>query len=209
IGGVTGARFFHPAHPDQEGVDQVVRNNFIADCDDAVFEIRGALRARIYHNTVVTQTRFAIFRFQTGNSAADVPSGNDEIEIANNLIVSAGGDPQYARNDAGEGAFVFRSQLWAGPFHNSGATGPAMPRFPLATDTVVSNHALAPVLARATFDGLSGLADAFERYRPAVGSPAVRAGAANSVAIVDAGGRARDVARPSIGALEPDSRSHD
>jgi len=47
------------------------------------------------NNTIVTQSSFAIFGLQTGENASG----------------GTGGDPQYARNDAGPATITFGSQL--------------------------------------------------------------------------------------------------
>jgi hypothetical protein len=201
LGGNTGAAFWEPEYPDWEGVDQVARNNLIADFDDSAVEIRGVDGAAVYNNTIVTQTGFAIFRLQSGNNASGGSSGNDNVRISSNLVVGTGGDPQYARNDAGAATITFGPQLWAGTFHNSGGATPGIPSFPLSGDVVVGPSALGSVLANPTVAGLTGLADAAARYRPVIGSPAL--GAAESLGIVsDLLGAVRSLVAPSMGAIE-------
>jgi len=203
LGGSTGDRFFNPEHPDQEGVKQIARNNLVVDCDDAVFEVRGCRDCRIYNNSVVSQTSFAIFRLQTGRSAGGQPSQNDDIEIVNNLVFATGGNPQFARNDGGPGGFRFRSNLWAGRLHNSSTPGPGIPRFPCRSDVVIREEDVDTVLRDSTYTGVKDLADALRRLQPPAGSPAGGAGSPNRVASKDAAGRPRPSEIPGIGALEP------
>lgn len=201
LGGNTGASFWNPAHPDWEGVDQVARNNLVTDVDDSLVEIRGVNGARVYHNTFVSQTSFAVFRLQTGNTAAGGVSDNADVHIANNLVVATGGDPQYARNDGSADDVIFGRQLWAGALHNSGAPTPGIPIFPLAGDVVVASD-LATVLVDPTVGGLSGIADAASRYRPSVGSPALGAGLPVELVRFDFEGGSRAPDTPSLGAFE-------
>ena len=136
LGGNTGPNFWDPGFPLWEGVDQVARRNVIFDFDDSAFEIRGVLRGEIYENEVDTQTTFAIFRLQCGNRSGGGQSDNDDISIHDNVI-TATGNPQYARNDCRPVNIGFDSQTWIGTFHNSGSPGPNIPPFPLPGDTVV------------------------------------------------------------------------
>ncbi len=202
LGGNTGAAFWNPAHSNWEGVDQVARNNLIADFDDSAVEIRGVNRAQVYNNTIVTQSNFAVFRLQNGNNAMGGSSGNDDVHISSNLIVGTGGDPQYARNDGATATIEFGPQLWAGLFHNSGSATPGIPTFPQPGDVVAAPAELDSVIATPTVGGLSDIADAVARYRPAAGSPAL--GAAEPVAgvIQDFLGQARSLVAPTMGAIE-------
>lgn len=202
FGGNTGPSFWDPAYPDWEGVDQIARHNLIADFDDAAVEIRGVIGAAVYNNTIVTQSSFAIFRLHKGNNAAGGTSGNDDIHIGSNLIVGTGGDPQYARNDAGAATIVFGPQLWAGEFHNTGSATPGIRLFPLASDVVVPPGSLATVVVDPNVGGLLGWADAIARYRPAAASPAL--GAAQPLPGVpkDLLGVFRSSTTPTMGAIE-------
>ena len=202
LGGNTGASFWNPAYPAWEGVDQVARNNIIADFDDSAVEIRGVDGAEVYNNTIVTQTTFAIFRLQTGNNASGGTSGNDNVTISSNLIVGTGGDPQYARNDAGAATVAFGPQLWAGTFHNSGSSTAEIPQFPQSDDVVVGSGARATVLADPTVAGLSGIADAISRYAPVSGSPALGSSAVLVDVVADFLGLPRSLIAPTMGAIE-------
>ena len=197
LGGDSGPGFFDPAHPDREGVDQTARNNLVADCDDSIFEVRGVDGGRIYHNTVVTRTGFAIFRLTRGLNDAGGTSDNDNIDMTNNLIISLAGSPQYARNDGNAGNFRFGRQLWAGSF--LGSSSPAIPAFPQARDVV---SATSGVVMHPSDVGLTGLDDAKQRYSLAPRSPARYAGEANTVAPRDILDALRSPGAPSIGAFE-------
>jgi len=202
LGGDTGASFWNPAYPAWEGVNQVARNNLIADFDDSAVEIRGVNGALVYNNTIVTQSGFAIFRLQNGNNASGGSSGNDNVHISSNLIVGTGGDPQYARNDAGTATITFGPQLWAGRFHNSGSATPGIPQFPQPTDVVAGPSELSDVLGDPTVTGLNGLVDAVNRYRPAAGSAAIGAGEPLPGVAHDILGDVRSVSAPTMGAIE-------
>ncbi len=201
LGGNTGAGFFDPAFAGWEGVDQVARNNLIADFDDSAIEIRGVKNGTVVHNTVVTQTDFAIVRLSTGNTNSGGTVGNDNIVVANNLIVGTGGDPQYARNDGGPVTIDFGPQLWAGLFHNSGSPTPNIPQFPQAGDVVVGVGALSSVLVDPTHGGHDGLTGAIARYTPAAASPALGAGSWRGDALLDLIAIVRSV-NASLGAVE-------
>lgn len=201
LGGNTGAGFFDPAFANQEGVDQVARNNFIVDCDDSVFEIRGVLRGKIYNNTVITQSGFAVVRLSFGQTDAGGQSGNDAIEVVNNLIILTGGNPQYARNDGNAGQFTFGPQLWGGDVRNSSSAGAGVPSFPQTGDVVVPAAMTGSVLVNTSFAGLTGLSDALSRYRPVPSSPALSQGSPNAVAPRDVIGQSRSNT-PSLGAFE-------
>lgn len=200
LGGNTGASFWNPDHPEWEGVNQTARNNLIADCDDSAVEIRGVDGAYVYNNTIVTQTSFAIFRLQTGNDASGGTSGNDNVHISNNLVIGTGGDPQYARNDAGAASISFGTQLWAGPFHNSGSATPGIPMFPLVDDVVAASGS--GVVVDPTVIGLPSLSDAAARYTPTAASPALGAGAVLTGVVLDFFGSTRSTTAPTLGAIE-------
>lgn len=202
LGGVTGSTFFNPAHASVEGFDQVARNNLIADCDDAIVQVQGVTKARVHHNTAVSQSAFAVFRLTSGNSSTGTPSGNSDVEITNNVIVATGGVPQFARNDGGATTVTFGPQVWAGEFKNSSSKGPSIPAFPQASDKTVAATALATVVVTPTTAGLTGLSDALGRYALASGSPAKAAGAANTIAPKDILDAPRSATAPSIGAFE-------
>ncbi len=202
LGGDTGPSFWNPAYPEWEGVRQVARNNVIADFDDSAVEIRGVNDAAVYNNTIVTQSSFAIFRLQVGNSASGTASGNDDVHISSNLVIGTGGDPQYARNDGGAATIVFGPQLWAGAFHNSGASTPGVPTFPQAGDVVVDAGSLATVVANPTVSGIADLSDAIVRYSPVSGSPALSAAQPLTGVVADMLGVLRSVTAPTLGAVE-------
>ncbi len=200
LGGNTGASFWDPAYPAWEGVDQIARNNIIADFDDSAIEIRGVDGASVYNNTIITQSSFAIFRLSSGNNASGGTSGNDNVHISNNIIVGTGGDPQHARNDGGAAAITFGPQLWAGEFHNSGAATPGIPSFPLPIDIVASSGET--VVATPTVSGLSSIPDAVTRYTPIAGSPALGQAEVLAGVVADFLGIARSQVAPTMGAIE-------
>ncbi|MDF1664815.1 MAG: chondroitinase-B domain-containing protein [Planctomycetota bacterium] len=202
LGGNTGSSFFHPNLLDREGADQVARNNFIVDCDDSVFEIRGVNRGKIYHNTVITQSAFAVFRLSFGNSSTSAQSGNDNIECFNNIILCTGGNPQYARNDANSLTINFGPQLWGGNVRNSGSAGGSIPTFPGAMDVIVGANNFSSVLLDPQFSGLTGMTQALSRFRLSSGSPAFAAATPNTVVPADIIGTLRSAAAPSMGAYE-------
>jgi hypothetical protein len=201
LGGSTGAAFWNPAYPEWEGVNQIARNNVITDFDDSAVEIRGVNGASVYNNTIVTQSSFAIFRLQVGNTASGGASGNDNIHISSNLVIGTGGDPQYARNDGGAAAVVFGPQLWAGSFHNSGTATPGVPTFPQPGDVVVGAGALSTVVGSPTTAGITGRKDVIGRYTPVPGSPALGVAERLPGVAADMVGVPRSEA-PTMGAIE-------
>jgi len=201
LGGNTGAGFFDPAHADWEGIGQVARNNLIADFDDSAVEIRGVKRGTVVHNTIVTQTSFAVFRMSSGWTNGGGASGNQNLTISSNLIVGTGGDPQYARNDGGAASITFGPQLWAGIFHNSGSATPNVPQFPQAGDVIVGSAELTSVLIDPTTGGQSGLGAAASRYTPTAGSPGLAAIAWRPDSLLDFRGVVR-APMASFGAIE-------
>ncbi len=200
LGGNTGASFWNPAYPAWEGVNQIARNNVIADFDDSAVEIRGVDGASVYNNTIVAQSSFAVFRLQNGSNASGGASGNDDIHISSNLIIGTGGDPQYARNDGGSATITFGPQLWAGTFHNSGAATPGIPSFPQPIDIVVGSGSA--VVVAPTVTGLTGIADAISRYTPTGTSPALAAAEVLAGVVVDFIGAVRSTTAPTMGAIE-------
>ncbi len=201
LGGNTGAGFFDPQYPSWEGVNQVARNNLIADFDDSAIEIRGVSGGTVIHNTIVTQTTFAIFRMSSGWTNDGGASGNRNLSISSNLIVGTGGDPQYARNDGGAVSIAFGPHLWAGEFRNSGSGTPNVPQFPQSGDVVVSAAALSSVLVDPTPGGHVGLAAGADRYTQAEGSAGLDAIAWRPDAVLDLRGMVR-APMASFGAIE-------
>lgn len=201
LGGNTGFGFFNPSWPDWEGVNQVARNNLIADFTDSAVEIRGVYGGQVYHNTIVTQTGFAIFRLSCGNTDSAGLSDNMDIDITNNLVIGTGGDPQYARNDCDAENVQFGAQGWFGLFHDSGSPTPLVPQFPQSIDTW--STATAGVVGEPLWTGLTSLTDAIERYRPVDQSPALGSGdpLASEVS-VDILGVPRSPSTPTLGAFE-------
>jgi hypothetical protein len=205
VGGDTGAKWFDALHaePKLEGENEVVRNNVVAGCDDAAIELRGVRGAKILSNTIVVPSSFAIFRLTWGGGGSGSKIGNDDVEIANNLVVATG-RPRYALNTGNEDVHVrFGPQLWAGRF--AAAEGPGLPRLPGEQDVTAASGS--EVLVDPRFDKLEGLADALGRFRPVRGSPAVGAGEPNGGAPRDAVDAARS-RTPTIGALEPSTKRH-
>jgi hypothetical protein len=200
LGGNTGPGFFDPAHANWEGVDQVARNNLIADFNDSAVEIRGVRRGVVVHNTIVTQSTFAIFRMSSGETNGGGTSGNDDLTISSNLVVATGGNPQYARNDGGPATIDFGPQLWAGAFRNSGSPTPNVPPFPQTGD-VVPGGALVSVIVDPTVGGHTGLEAAVARYTPDLGSAALGAVRWQPDALVDVIGVVR-APNATFGAIE-------
>lgn len=202
LGGNTGASFWNPAYPQWEGVDQIARNNIIVDFDDSAIEIRGVNGAKVYNNTIVTQSTFAIFRLQKGNNPSGGSSGNNNIDISSNLIIGTGGNPQYACNDGGAATITFGPQPWAGLFRNAGGPGPGIPSFPQSDDVVVGSGALASVVVDPTTGGITGLTSATTKYKPATASPALGTAQALADVVEDIIGMTRSTTAPTMGAIE-------
>jgi len=201
LGGNTGAQYFDPTVSSQEGVDQVARNNIIADYNDSAIEVRGVLRGYIYHNTIVGDSPYAAFRLQFGNSASGGQSGNQQITISDNLVVNTASTPLlYAWNDGNIGSFKVGPQLWAGLFKQYEQNG--LPTFPQVFDIHVNRYEAAKVVRNPSDDGLTGLDDARSRYAPAAGSPALRSGSGTSSTRYDALGAPRSASAPTLGAVE-------
>jgi hypothetical protein len=203
VGGNTGIKYWDPlyANPLIEGVNEVVRNNVMADFTDSAFDIRGCDGAQIYNNTIVTQTTFCIFRLTWGGQDSSSQVGNEDITVANNLVLSYG-KPTYSQNDGNQDVTAtFGPQLWGGAFKPG--YGGGVPAFPLAKDVVVAaTSAFGTVLVNPSYLGMTGLADALSRFVLAPGSPAKGAGEANTVAPEDILGVERPAAAPSLGAFE-------
>ena len=212
LGGDAEVPYFTPEHPGQEGVGYVVRNNVIADCNDSVFEVRGIDGAKIYHNTVIAQTSYVIFRFQYGKTAFGpvtttsdgrhfgAASSNFNIDAANNLVISTSGTPRFAANDANAGAFSFGPHLWCGTFNHVAGNG--VPSFPRAQDLAVAADASGTLVHSASYSALTGLADAQARYSLRSSSAAQGAGEPNTVAPQDMLDQGRSATAPSMGAFE-------
>lgn len=201
LGGNTGPQYFDPDLPSQEGTDQVARNNIIADYNDSAIEVRGVVRGLIYNNTIVGDSPYAVFRLTYGNNAAGGQSGNQQIEISDNLVVNTAPTPlMYAWNDGNVGSFSVGPQVWAGLFKQYERNG--LPTFPQSFDKVVSRYDVAKVVRNPSDDGLTGLDDARQRYAPVSGSPALKSGSGVTGTLLDSSGKARSASAPSIGAIE-------
>jgi hypothetical protein len=203
LGGVTGMQYFDPNHPSVEGYDEMARNNLITDCDDAVVQIEGCQNARVHHNTVVTQTGFAIFRLNQGSSSTGAMSDDSNVDVTNNLVITTGtSPPQYARDDGMATGVSFSRQLWGGSLVNAGSPGPGIPMFPQTGDVVVAASAIGTVLVNPSPTGVTGLADALARFALAAASPAKHAGVPDPLVPCDITGASRSTATPSLGAFE-------
>jgi len=200
IGGYSDPGEFDPNFPDQEALNAVARNNLLADCDHNQFEIRGATNVKVFHNTVVTQTDTTVYLFSYGNTASGFRSSNEAVGIAKSIVVAKVNNPYYARNDANLGDFRFGPHLWTGEYQNSPT--PGLPAFPTDEDFPVQTANAALVLESPTYVGLTGMADARLRYRPAAYSAAYRLGMANLVTPLDILQVPRDPETPTVGAFE-------
>jgi len=199
LGGNTGVQYFHPSYSGQEGVNQIARNNIVADYNDSAIEVRGVSGGLIYHNTIVGDSVYAAFRLNYGNNAAGGQSGNQQITISDNLVINNASAPiMYAWNDGNIGSFEVGPQVWGGLFKQYEPNG--LPTFPQSFDKVVGKYDVGKVVKNPSHNGLKGLDDALARYAPAAGSPAL-ASAAMKVPY-DALGQTPTAAASSIGALE-------
>jgi hypothetical protein len=201
LGGNTGPQYFDPEVRTQEGVDQVARNNIIADYNDSAIEVRGVLRGSIYHNTIVGDSPYAVFRLTYGNNAAGGQSGNQQIEISDNLAINTASTPlMYAWNDGNVGSFSVGPQLWVGLFKQYERNG--LPTFPQSFDKKASRYDADTVVRNPSHDDLTGLDDARARYTLKAGSPALRSGSGDTRTALDALDVPRSAAAPSLGAIE-------
>lgn len=201
LGGNTGFGFFNPAWPDWEGVSQVARNNVIADFDDSAIEVRGVWGAGIYHNTIVGQSGFAIFRLSCGNTDRGGLAQNTNIDISNNLVIATGSGVQYARNDCDADNVRFGPTGWFGALQNSASPTPLIPQFPLPDDAVDTDTT--GVVFNTDTTGLTSLSIAVDRYIPLRAGPAVGAGEPLSSDVSsDIGGSIRSTVAPTLGAVE-------
>ena len=201
LGGNSGPQYFNPDLPSQEGMDQVARNNIIADYNDSAIEVRGVLRGLIHHNTIIGDSPYAAFRLQLGINAAGGQSGNQQIDISDNLVVNTASSPLlYAWNDGNVGQFTVGPQIWVGLFKQYERNG--LPTFPQSFDKQVGRYDAAKVVRNPSHDGLNGLDDARARYSPAPGSPALNSGSGDTATATDAVDQIRSASAPSIGAIE-------
>ena len=201
LGGNSGPQYFNPDLPSQEGMDQVARNNIIADYNDSAIEVRGVLRGLIHHNTIIGDSPYAAFRLQFGNNAAGGQSGNQQIDISDNLVVNTASSPLlYAWNDGNVGQFTVGPQIWVGLFKQYERNG--LPTFPQSFDKQVGRYDAAKVVRNPSHDGLNGLDDARARYSPAPGRPALNSGSGDTATAIDAVDQIRSASAPSIGAIE-------
>jgi hypothetical protein len=88
LGGDTIGPYWNPNFSSQEGVDQVARNNIIADYNDSAIEVRGVVRGYIYHNTIVGKSPYTAFRLTYGRNGSGGQSGNQQIAISDNLVIN-------------------------------------------------------------------------------------------------------------------------
>ncbi|QQP90152.1 hypothetical protein IGS68_02460 [Skermanella sp. TT6] len=200
LGGNSGGQYFDPDFASQEGVDQIARNNIIADYDDSAIEVRGVVRGAIYHNTIVGASPYTAFRLTYGNNAAGGRSGNQQITISDNLVIHTAPTPMmYAWNDGNVGSFSVGPQLWAGLFKQYERNG--LPTFPQKFDVPVSRYDVANIVRNPSYEGLAGLDDARSRYALTARSPALGNASGLTRTLFDAVGEAR-AKMPSLGALE-------
>jgi hypothetical protein len=201
LGGNTGPQYFDPDVASQEGVDQVARNNIVTDYNDSAIEVRGVARGLIYNNTIVGDSPYAVFRLTYGNNAAGGQSGNQQIEISDNLVVNTASTPlMYAWNDGNVGNFSVGPQVWVGLFKQYERNG--LPTFPQSFDKAVSRYDAGKVVRNPSDEALRGLDDARARYAPVAGSPALKSGSGKTGTLVDALDEPRSASAPSAGAIE-------
>jgi hypothetical protein len=201
LGGNSGPQYFDPDVPSQEGTDQVARNNIIADYNDSAIEVRGVLRGLIYHNTIVGDSPYAVFRLTYGNNASGGQSGNQQIEISDNLVVNTASTPlMYAWNDGNIGSFSVGPQVWVGLFKQYERNG--LPTFPQSFDKVASRYDVGKVVRNPSDESLRGLDDARARYAPVAGSLALKSGSGRTGTLLDALDEPRSATTPSAGAIE-------
>ncbi len=136
MGGRTFLNFFDPQYPDQEGVEQMARNNIIVDFDESAVSFQGVKSAKFLHNTIVTNSTGPIFTFTEGNSNDGLKaSKNSDINLDNNLVIGRAAATIYATNDSGPiPSLHFGKQMWIGTFSNASQGRLAIPAFPLAND---------------------------------------------------------------------------
>jgi hypothetical protein len=201
LGGNSGGQYFDPDVPGQEGVDQIARNNIIADYNDSAIEVRGVLRGHIYHNTIVGVSPYTAFRLTYGNNASGGRSANEHITISDNIVINTASYPiMYAWNDGNIGSFNVGPQLWAGLFHQYERNG--LPTFPQKYDVRVGRYDAAKVVRNPSHIGLKGLDDARSRYALTATSPALGNASGLTKTLTDALGQNRSASSASIGAIE-------
>lgn len=203
MGGRTFLNFFDPQYPDQEGVDQVVRNNIIVDFDESAVSFQGVKDAKFLHNTIVTNSSGPIFNFTEGNTNdGSKASKNHQITIDNNLIISRAPLSVFAVNESGHvPGLQFGKQMWVGAFTNSTTGRISIPQFPLGADALVPSQKAATILEGMQWKDVSDIETARVRFSPKEKSTTIRTTASISEVPTDFQGRVRSEST-AFGAIE-------
>lgn len=203
MGGRTFLNFFDPQYPDQEGVDQVARNNIIVDFDESAVNFQGVKNAKFLHNTIVTSSTGPIFHFEEGNTNdGSKPSKNQSINIENNLIISRAPSTTHASNGSGIiPSLHFGKQMWIGVFTNATEGRTSIPTFPLSTDVNLPTQKAFIALEGLQWKDVVDLEMARVRFSPREKGPIPRSTASLTEVPADFLGRAR-AEETSFGALE-------
>jgi hypothetical protein len=192
LGGRTFLNFFDPQYPEQEGVDQLARNNILVDFDEAAVSFQGVKNAKFLHNTVVTSSQGPIFGFTEGNTNdGSKPSKNQDILIENNLIV-AHSRAVYAGNASGTiPSLRFEKQMWIGSFVNARAERTSLPAFPLTSDTALPAQKASSAFENLQWKDVTDIETAKTRFRPREQGPVARSTASLHEVPKDFSGQAR------------------
>jgi hypothetical protein len=203
MGGRTFLNFFDPQYPDQEGVDQVARNNIIVDFDESAVNFQGVKNAKFLHNTIVTSSTGPIFHFEEGNTNdGSKPSKNQSISIENNLIISRAPSTSHASNISGLiPSLRFGKQMWIGVFTNPTEGRTSIPTFPISTDVILPSQKAFIALEGLQWKDVMDLEMARVRFSPREKGPIPRSTASITEVPADFLGRAREN-ETSFGALE-------
>jgi len=203
LGGRTFLNFFDPQYPDQEGVEQIARNNIIVDFDESAVCFQGVNNAKFLHNTIITASNGPIFSFENGNTNdGSKPSKNNHLVIDNNLIVSRATATVYGSNNSGPiPSISFGKQMWIGDFSNAAHGRVSLPTFPLSSDTHLPSQKVWAAFENLQWKDVTDLETARVRFRPRTKGPLTH----STASIVDVPRDSTGIARSettSFGALE-------